>query len=153
MAPLLTKSSMSEALFSEAKLLKASKIGRYPVQRQMLPSRISSICAAVGDGLSVRRLETETCDLNSSTKKLVLGCVNSRQTRNHAIYHKYKKVYFVVCVAPVHGHDESRCAVSALRAVVAHEPRLHLVQVVRGAHALHGRDGPTVALQERRYAL
>merc|ERR1719507_1851452 len=52
----LTKSSMSEDLLSDAKLLKASKIGRYPVQRQRLPSRISSICAVVGDGLSVRRL-------------------------------------------------------------------------------------------------
>ena len=77
--------------------------------------------------------------------KHILGCVNSG-SRNLSLSK-------VVDAAPVHGHDESWGAVPALRAIVADKPGLHLVQVVGRAHALHSRDGPSVALQERSYAL
>ena len=54
---------------------------------------------------------------------------------------------------PVHGHDESGRAESALGAVVADEAGLDLVEVVGRPHALHSRDRPSVALQKGRYAL
>ncbi len=48
--------SLRSAGASEAKALKASKIGRYPVQRQMLPSMIFSTSDTVAFGLLSNKL-------------------------------------------------------------------------------------------------
>ena len=64
----------------------------------------------------------------------------------------YYDVYFST-ISPVHGHDEPGRAEPALRAVVADEAGLHLVEAVGSAHALNGCDRPSVALQQGRYAL